>query len=170
MVGRERSGDRRRRARESGMHEPNAAEIRLIRESWAKVVPASDVAARLFYGRLFALEPATRPLFRGDLAGQGAKLVATLDTLVASLEGLAAIRPHAEALAVRHVGYGVAARHYDVVGEALLWMLDRMLGPDFTPETRAAWAALYATLARTMLAAAAGAEAADAARRAPGPR
>ena len=50
----------------------------------------------------------------------------------------------------RHSGYGVTEAHYRVVGEALLWTLERGLGPDFTPEVRAAWAKVYGVLAAAM--------------------
>ena len=46
-------------------------QIALVRESFAKIVPASEQAAALFYYRLFAVDPSTRPLFRGDMKSQG---------------------------------------------------------------------------------------------------
>ena len=55
-----------------------------------------------------------------------------------------------EALAHRHVGYGVRDEHYDKVGEALLWTLERVFGAAFTPEVRNAWATLYGVVAATM--------------------
>ena len=48
-------------------------QIALVRESFAKVVPISEEAAALFYDRLFAIDPSTRPLFNGDMKSQGAK-------------------------------------------------------------------------------------------------
>jgi len=51
-------------------------QIAIVRESFAKIVPASEQAAVLFYDRLFAVDPSTRPLFRGDMKSQGAKLMA----------------------------------------------------------------------------------------------
>ena len=52
---------------------------------------------------------------------------------------------------VRHAGYGVDDAHYATVGAALLWTLEKGLGPVFDTEVRAAWTTLYATLASTML-------------------
>ena len=40
-------------------------QIALVRESFAKIVPIREVASALFYSRLFASDPGTRPLFRG---------------------------------------------------------------------------------------------------------
>lgn len=58
--------------------------------------------------------------------------------------------PAVKALWARHSGYGVAAAHYRIVGEALLRMLERGLGEDFAPEVRSAWAKVGDVLATTM--------------------
>jgi hemoglobin-like flavoprotein len=50
-------------------------------------------------------------------------------------------------LGQRHKGYGVTAAHYAPVGAALLWTLEKGLGPDFTPEVKAAWTETYTALA-----------------------
>jgi hemoglobin-like flavoprotein len=50
----------------------------------------------------------------------------------------------------RHVGYGVTDEHYDTVGGALLWTLEKGLGSAFTPEMKDAWATVYGILASVM--------------------
>ena len=130
-------------------------DIALVQGSWAAVVPIKAQAAELFYGRLFELDPSLRPLFKGDMAEQGAKLTAMLNTVITGLTRLDTIVPAAQALARRHVAYGVKPEHYDTVGAALLWTLRQGLGPAFTPETEAAWTRTYGVLSSTMIAAAA---------------
>src|SRR5690606_29205002 len=103
----------------------NPEQIKLIQESWAKVVPIAPTAAQLFYERLFETAPEVRPLFKTDLKDQGAKLMKMLGTIVARLDHLGELVPAAQALAVRHVAYGVKAEHYAPVGAALLWTLGR---------------------------------------------
>ena len=61
-------------------------QIKAIQDSFAKVVPISEQAAALFYGRLFEIAPAVKPLFRGDMKEQGRKLMATLAVVVNGLE------------------------------------------------------------------------------------
>ena len=77
-----------------------------------------------------------------------------MDTLALAISGslrdLPSLVAMLEALALRHVGYGVQDKHYDDVGAALLWTLERMLGPAFTPAARDAWTALYGTVAQVM--------------------
>ena len=127
------------------------AQIKLVQDSFAKVVPISQQAAELFYGRLFEIAPEVRPLFKGDMAEQGRTLMTTLAVVVNGLTDLSAILPAASALARRHVTYGVKPGHYTPVGEALLWTLERGLGAQWTPELAAAWTTAYTTLSEFML-------------------
>ena len=90
----------------------------LMRSTWALVKPIQEDAARLFYGRLFEIDPSTKPLFAStDMAKQGKKLMQTINVAVAGLERLDAILPAVEALGRRHVGYGVREEHYESVGQ-----------------------------------------------------
>jgi hemoglobin-like flavoprotein len=127
-------------------------QIELVQTSFAKVVPISDTAASLFYGRLFEIAPEVKPLFTGDMSGQGRKLMTTLGAVVSGLRNLDAILPIARALASKHVTYGVRPEHYKPVGEALIWTLEHGLGDDFTPAARAAWIIAYETLSSAMIA------------------
>jgi nitric oxide dioxygenase len=126
-------------------------QVKLVQDSFAKVAPISEQAAALFYGRLFEIAPEVKPLFKGDMTEQGRKLMGTLAVVVNGLGDLNAILPAASALAKRHVSYGVTPDHYAPVGAALLWTLERGLGPQWTPELAAAWAAAYATLSGFMI-------------------
>src|SRR5882672_5234113 len=98
----------------------NSDQVSLIQHSFAKIRPIAQEAAALFYGRLFEIAPDVRPLFRGDMAEQGRKLMATLAVVVNGLTDLESILPAASALAKKHVTYGVRAEHYGPVGVALL--------------------------------------------------
>jgi nitric oxide dioxygenase len=127
------------------------AQVKLIQDSFAKVVPISEQAAGMFYGRLFEIAPETKPLFKGDMKEQGRKLMATLAVVVNGLADLDAILSAASVLAKRHVAYGVQPGHYAPVGEALLWTLERGLAAGWTRELAAAWAAAYTTLSQFMI-------------------
>ena len=127
------------------------AQIELIQQSFSRLAPISDKAAALFYDRLFETLPEVKPLFRGDMTEQGRKLMATPAVVVNGLNKLDAILPAASALAKRHVGYGVKAAHYAPVGAALLWTLEKGLGPSWTPEVAAAWTLAYTTLSGFMI-------------------
>jgi hemoglobin-like flavoprotein len=128
-------------------------EIRLVQESWARIVP--DATAKVFYGRLFELDPSLRPLFPSDLVAQGRKLMTMLAMVVNGLNDLERILPAIRDSGRRHTGYGVKDEHYETVGNTLLWTLERVLGDAFTEDTRRAWIAIYELLANEMKAAAA---------------
>jgi hemoglobin-like flavoprotein len=125
-------------------------EKELVQSSFAKVVPIAATAADLFYGRLFELDPSLRPLFKADLTEQKKKLMQMLGAAVRGLDDLNALVPIVRDLGARHAGYGVQDKHYETVGEALLWTLEKGLGPDFAAETKQAWITVYGILSVTM--------------------
>jgi len=127
----------------------------LVKETWFKVAPMADEAARLFYDRLFEIDPTTRPLFKTtDLAEQRRKLIQALTVVVRGVDHLEALVPTIADLGRRHVQFGVTDVHYDAVGAALLWTLEKGLGSGWTPEAKIAWSCAYALLADVMRAAA----------------
>ena len=130
-------------------------QVSLVQTSWQQVVPIADTAAGLFYGRLFELDPELKHLFKSDMTEQGRKLMAMISTVVAKLDSLGDIVPAVQDLGRRHVAYGVEPQHYDTVGAALLWTLEKGLGEAFTPEVKEAWTLAYTTLAGAMKEAAA---------------
>ena len=132
-----------------------ANDIALVRATFARIIPIQSVAADLFYDRLFAISPKVRELFPADLRAQKHKLMQMISTAVGGLNNLNQLVPAVKALGARHSGYGVTTEHYQFVGEALLWTLERGLGQDFTPEVRSAWAKVYHVLSATMQAGAA---------------
>ena len=69
--------------KEESSHDTRPSES--IQESFSKVAPISEQAAELFYGRLFEIAPAVKPLFHGDMKEQGRKLMATLAVVVNGL-------------------------------------------------------------------------------------
>ena len=85
----------------------------------------------MFYDRLFALDPAVRPLFKGDMREQGRKLMMMIGTAVAGLSDLPRLVPAVQSLGKRHAGYGVRDAHYDSVGLALLKTLRQGIGVAF---------------------------------------
>ena len=126
-------------------------QVKLVQDSFAKVVPISETAAVLFYDRLFEIAPQVKAMFPADMTEQRRKLMMMLAAVVKGLGDLASILPAASALATRHVSYGAKAEHYPVVGSALLWTLEKGLGDGWTPEIAAAWTTAYGTLSGYMI-------------------
>jgi nitric oxide dioxygenase len=125
-------------------------QVAAVQRSFSLVVPIKEQAAQIFYDRLFSVDPSLKKLFKGDMKEQGKKLMSALALVVAGLANPQSILPRVEELGRKHVGYGVEDRHYDTVGGALLWTLEKGLGDKFTPDVKDAWTAAYTLLATVM--------------------
>ena len=135
--------------------------IELVQQSFKKVAPIALQAADIFYDRLFEIAPGLRPLFPAEMKGQKVKLMSTLGYAVNTLRDLDALVPALQKLGAQHVSYGVQDAHYDTVGAALLYTLEKGLGEAWTPELRDAWAEVYTTAASVMKQGAAARQAAE---------
>lgn len=127
------------------------AQIVLVEQSYAEVKPIADVAAKLFYQRLFEIAPHVQPLFKGDIQEQGRKLMSVLTTAISLLRHPERLQHALEELGRRHRGYGVSSDQFVPVGQALIWTLEQGLQDRFTAERRDAWLALYEVVTQTML-------------------
>lgn len=125
-------------------------QVKLVQESWKKVVPIETHAAALFYNKLFTTDPKLQELFKSDLAEQKRKLMAMIGVAVNGLTHLDTLVPAVRDLGRRHAEYGVQAKDYETVGSALLWTLEQGLGQAFTPELKSAWQAAYTLIGTTM--------------------
>jgi len=126
--------------------------VSIVQESFDKVARRSDEAARIFYDLLFQIAPETRPLFEStDMARQREMLMRVLAAAVQGLDRFEELRPVLEGLGQRHTGYGVEPHHYDAVEQALLEMLRRVIGDDFTLDVRLAWTRIYGEMSAVML-------------------
>lgn len=135
-------------------------QVTLVQDSFKKVLPIADTAADIFYNRLFEVAPEVRPMFAADMTKQKSALMGTLAVAVQSLHKVEEIIPVVKQLGAKHLTYGVKDEHYDTVGGALLYTLEKGLGDDWNDELKAAWTETYGTVAGVMKEAAAEAAAA----------
>jgi hemoglobin-like flavoprotein len=125
---------------------------KLLRRTWPLIRDQSDAAAELFYQQLFTINPNARRLFRDrDMRAQGTAFIQMLAMFIRSLdEDQAGTAQALDAAGRRHVDYGVRYSDYEPAGRALLWALEQVLGPRFTPDVRDAWEEAYRRLAGAM--------------------
>lgn len=129
----------------------DAKQIELVQKTFEqRVKPIAEEAGEIMYLRLFEMEPSLKPLFKGDIKRQGEMLFTAIGLAVTNLNDPARVNEAATALGKRHANYGVEPGYYNVFGAALIWSLEQVIGPDFTPDVKAAWADAYALLAQTM--------------------
>ena len=122
----------------------------LVRDSLERLLPISETAAELFYARLFYLDSSLRHLFKVDFQEQAHKFMSMIQLLVSDLERPSELRTTVSQLGLRHNDYGVKASHYDTVGEALIWAIDKSMGRQATPELHAAWVEFYGMVSGEM--------------------
>jgi Globin len=67
--------------------------VALVQESFQHVLPVADAAGVMLYERIFALAPATRVLFAGDIRPHAARLMAAVGVAVDGLDDFEAVAP-----------------------------------------------------------------------------
>lgn len=129
-----------------------AQEVILVKRSW-KIFSAVDpsIIGDVFYSRLFMLSPALKNMFRSSMYAQYVKLVDMLNLIVARLDRIEELKYDIEQLAMRHVSYGVKTSHYQLVGDSLLWTLEKGLGNDWNEAVAHAWKHCYTELSDVMI-------------------
>ena len=127
-------------------------EAALIQKSWQlinKMDPA--VLGDVFYSKLFFDNPELRKMFPENMEAQYQKFFDMLDTIIDRLDRLDELKGDIVAMAKRHKGYGVNPYHYNLVGVAFLWTLQKSLGNEWNDEVRSAWVNCYSILSGTMI-------------------
>src|SRR5262245_56294325 len=129
-----------------------ADDVERVRNSFDRVWGFAARTTDLFYGRLFEIAPDVRSLFRRDLDEQKRKFMSTLAVIGGSLDDSSKLITLTETLAWQHRRYGILPEHYALVGEALLWSLERGLGESWTPDVAASWSKAYGIVSNFMIA------------------
>lgn len=125
-----------------------------LQKSWQLVTKSGDEVPLYFYSHLFLSHPELREMFPISMAAQRDKLVGALGRIVSNVERLDEVTPFIQQLGREHRRFSVVAEHYGAVGASLLATLRHFLGPDWTPQIAADWAAAYGLIAKVMVQAA----------------
>ena len=130
----------------------NPDHIAIVRSSWPAIATRDDALTVRFYEVMFEIDESAARLFASvDMASQRGKLFRSLTVIVDALDDLDRLLPAIAELGKRHATYGVERRHFDVVGQSLLRAIESVLGDDFSPAVRDAWAEAYALVAAVMM-------------------
>jgi|GEM_PF-382490 len=135
----------------SGKGKGNSMNIDILRSSFAALAPQGEELTRRFYAELFERFPQVRPMFTGDVKDQERKLLAALQTVIASLDKPAALKKTLAELGRRHQNYGAVAGHYQAVAETLLDVMADLAGSLWTNEVASAWKQALTVVAQAML-------------------
>ena len=127
-----------------------AKQKRVIRESFRKVEPALELVGRLFYLRLFRIDPSSRARFDGPVEVQARKFAAAMKLAMISLKHKDGLGPVLKLLGARHRQLGIRTRHYRSMTRALIWTLEQSLEESFTRETKEAWNTFLGQITRVL--------------------
>jgi len=129
-------------------------DVALLKQSFEMVLPQKEAFAHSFYQRLFAYYPETRKLFvHTNMKRQEVSLMATLATVVASVERGDNLAPTLRNLGEKHQHYGAAPDHYPLVSGVLLETFNEYLGPRFSVAMQDAWSEALEIISSHMIAA-----------------
>jgi hemoglobin-like flavoprotein len=122
-------------------------DVWLVQQSWEKIEFVKEVAADLFFSRLFELDPPLRSVFPRERQQKFGQFVGAT---VRGLDRLDALRPVVRELGIRHPVFGDDDLHHANLASALLWALEKSLRREFTPQVKSAWIKTYGVLSQMM--------------------
>ena len=129
-----------------GVWAVSAHDLAVVRASLKRGQSVLHVAPELFFERLFYLAPSLRQFFPEDLRETRRRLVPTLASVIDAFAHPDVLHALLQHLGVRLAARGVTEAHYGIVGDTLIWTLERVLASGFTPEVEASWRAIYRQL------------------------
>ncbi|XP_041132577.1 neuroglobin-like [Polyodon spathula] len=149
---------------EQGEKSLTAKDKGLIRDSWERLGKNKLPHGTVMFARLFELDPELLKLFHYNTAFTSAqeclsspefidhisKVMLVIDAAVSHLDDLQSLAEYLVNLGRKHQAVGVKTQSFNAVGESLLYMLERSLGPGYSTELRDAWVTLYAIVVKTM--------------------
>uniref|UniRef100_A0A3Q3ITV1 Nitrite reductase n=1 Tax=Monopterus albus TaxID=43700 RepID=A0A3Q3ITV1_MONAL len=140
----------------------------LIRGSWESLgknkVPHGVIIVFFVCDRLFELDPALLSLFHystkcdstqdcvssPEFLEHVTKVMFVIDAAVSHLDDLQSLEEFLLNLGRKHQAVGVNTQSFTVVGESLLYMLQRSLGQEYTAPVRQAWLNMYSIVVAAM--------------------
>ena len=128
----------------------DARQVALVQASFEKAAALGEKVAEIFYAELFAIDPALRRMFKGDMADNARSCWPrsrwSCDHFIHRRKSCDLHKISRSSMCA----YGVKPEHYTLVGNALLRTLKKGLGAAYTPEVRDAWVEAFRTLAGIM--------------------
>ncbi|QEC68421.1 hemoglobin [Panacibacter ginsenosidivorans] len=129
-------------------------QVILVKQSWKSFYNVdAHILGDLFYSKLFFDNPRLRKMFPESMEAQHYKLINMLTAIVRRIDDPDALAEDIKNMSMRHTGYGVKPDHYRLVGNALLWTLEKGLGNSWNEKVKDAWRAFYEMIAAMMISA-----------------
>ncbi|MFN3317033.1 MAG: globin domain-containing protein [Raineya sp.] len=124
----------------------------LVKQSFPKILAGTLSSSTILYEKLFELVPDAKDLFKNtSLDRQSQMLIAAIGKIVKSIDNWDTVKPDLEAIAARHVNYGLSPEHFVFFGQALMYMFKSSLQDNWTKELEDAWKAVYQNVSEVMI-------------------
>ncbi|GAB4485711.1 MAG: hypothetical protein OHK0045_03590 [Raineya sp.] len=124
----------------------------LVKQSFPKVLASTLSSTQVLYEKLFELAPESKDLFKNtSLDRQSQMLIAAIGRIVKSIDKWETVKPDLEAIASRHINYGLSPEHFAFFGQALIHMLQTSLKESWSKELEDAWKAVYQNVSEVMI-------------------
>lgn len=117
----------------------STSERELVRASFKRLEPASELVGILFFLRLFDVDPKMRRYFEGPIKPHAVSMMGTLRLAVLSLKQRQGAKSALRLLGTRLRQKGLRTDDYTTMADALIWTLDKSLQDEFTHSVRRAW-------------------------------
>jgi len=136
----------------------SSQDVSLIRDTWLQVqnstfgeVAGLNIFHDKVYSHLFASDPTVKKLFPVSIKRLGPAMVGMVSLMVQNIEQARVLHRMCQTLGRRHRIYGVEAKHFVVLGGAIIRTLTEVLGNAvMTKEAINAWKAMYTAAANIM--------------------
>eukprot|EP01036_Dinobryon_divergens_P037834 gene37834-49572_t len=105
-----------------------------------------------FYGKFFELYPAAKPLFAHvSMVAQGKLIAGLISSSLESVREPIKVNERLRHVAYKHSQRGIRAEQYGVMGHALLWVLELVIGKSFDAAAKTAWTRIYCHILNIIL-------------------
>lgn len=127
-------------------------EIAIVRASWTRLAPSAEAAAQRFYKLLFEADSALANAFSGtDMKTQHLRLVGAIGLAIDNLHQPEVLACALQELGARHVGYAIAEKDFQIVGQTLLTTLAIELKEIWSASYCDAWSAAWREIVAQVL-------------------
>lgn len=124
----------------------------LVKQSFPKVLSHTLSGSTVLYEKLFELVPEAKDLFKNtSLDRQSQMLIAAIGKIVKSIDNWDVVKSDLEAIAARHINYGLSPEHFVFFGQALMHMFQTSLKESWTKDLEDAWKAVYENVSEVMI-------------------
>ncbi|MBK8700742.1 MAG: hemoglobin [Saprospiraceae bacterium] len=124
-------------------------QIKIVKRTWKIMMGVDpDLLGDTFYSKLFTDHPEIKPLFPKDMSAQYVKLREMMTSIILKLDN-----PDFQEIidmGWSQTGYGVKSAHFEMAGNAMIWMLKKGLGTEWNEQTEKAWVTCFLEIADAM--------------------